>query len=435
MKNIRSPLSDCLFFELVLQTLRASQSYDVRQMARPVLGFVQRLEAEYLVGLVPLVSYVYYTGCGTHCQAEASVVSAMVVDCPTSPQDVSHMCDELFATLQTEAQLQQQQCEIALLNQQLETLTLIASAHYWAYDTLLGDTKLPCGHVISRSRLCELIHDNWQTLDESTAAMQRLQRQLESQLKQLQGQRSNWNRNHIDSLLRNEQLQRKLTSDQLEVVHDLSKCASALCTMEQAGCIAGDQNMLHNLEQWLHAHSQWQASNARISGVEQAIVQLLDPEGAIDHCWLANVQGLLEDYTCKVQRDIATLECEQQSRHRNICSLLKEMQVSELPFRKLCLEITRFCLAASARTHASHLHAQSGPGAIGSLPEQAYSAGCAVAVRACARLAANVAQFLPASAGSAQGAERRAASIATGYTEQLAAAGATHPKDDQPRCR
>lgn len=251
------------------------------------------------------------------------------------------MCDELFTSLQTEAQLQQQQCEIALLNQQLETQTLIASAHYWAYDALL-DNKLPGGHVISRSRLCELIYDNWQALDESTAAMQQLQRQLETQLKQLQGQRSNWNRNHIDSLLRNEQLQRKLTSDQLELVHDLSKCASALCTMEQTGGIAADQSMLHNLEQWLQAHGQWQASNARISAVEQAIVQLLDPEGAIDQFWLANVQGLLEDYTCKVQRDMATLECEQQNRHRTICNLLKEMQVREITSRNQAENLLAF---------------------------------------------------------------------------------------------
>lgn len=308
---------------MVLQTLRASQTYDVRQMARPVLGFVHRLEAEYLVGLVPLVSYVYYTGCASHCQEDGSVVTG---DCLITPQDLSHMCDELFTALQTEAQLQQQQCEIELLNQQLETLTLIASAHYWAYNALL-DNKLPGGHVISRSRLCELISDNWQGLDESMTEMQQLQRQLETQLKQLQAQRSNWNRNHIDSLLRNEQLQCKLTSDQLELVHDISKCASALSTMEQTEGIAADQSMLHNIEQWLQAHGQWQTSNARISSVEQAIVQLLDPEGAIDQFWLANVQGLLEDYTCKVQRDMATLECEQQNRHRTICNLLKEMQV------------------------------------------------------------------------------------------------------------
>ncbi|KAH8396306.1 hypothetical protein KR222_007688, partial [Zaprionus bogoriensis] len=359
LKNISSPLSECLFFELVLQTLRASQSYDVRLMARPVLGFVQRLQAEYLVGLVPLVSYVYYTGCGTRCQETA----AAGLDCV--PQQVEQLCDELFAALQTEAQLQQQQCEIALLNQQIETQTLIASAQHWAYGELLGNTaggggKLSCAHIVSRLKLCELIHDSWRTLDENTTAMQRLQRQLEAQLKQLQAQRSNWNRNHIDSLLRNEQLQRKLTSDQLQLVHELSKCASALCTMEQSGMHSqsqspsqgitaasvaegGDPSMLPNLEQWLQAHGQWQASNARISAVEQAVVQLLDPEGAIDQCWLENVQGLLEDYTCKVQRDIATLECEQQSRHRNICSLLKDMQRQQehLPriyMRSLCTE-------------------------------------------------------------------------------------------------
>jgi len=62
--------------------------------------------------------------------------------------------------------------------------------------------------------------------------------------------------------------------------------------------------------------------------VEQAIVELLDPEGAIDLYWLENVHGLLEEHTCKVQREIAALEGEQQSKHRFICTLLKETLVS-----------------------------------------------------------------------------------------------------------
>jgi len=312
----RTPLSEKHFFELVLQTLRESRSYDVRQMAIPVQGLVQRLQSDYMVGLVSLISFAYYTGCGLRCQDLGG------------GEDVSQLFDGLFAALQSEASLQQQQFEIAFLTQKIETQTLIASAHHWAYGELL-DTDLPCGHIISRQKLCEAIYENWQTLDKSSEAMQQLQRQLESKLEQLQSQRSNWNRNHIDSLLRNEQLQRQLTSDQLELITDLSKCANALCSIEQTGLNSQEQHkqMLLNMDQWLEAHAQWQASNARISAVEQAIVQLLDPEGAIDQCWLTNVQGLLEDYTCKVQREIATLECEQQTHHRFICSMLKDMQV------------------------------------------------------------------------------------------------------------
>ncbi|KAL7744990.1 hypothetical protein ACLKA6_007254 [Drosophila palustris] len=332
LKMGRTQLNERLFFELVLQTLRESRSYDVRLMAIPVQGLVQRLQSDYIVGLVSLISYAYYTGCGIRCQDLGG------------GEDVSQLCDGLFAALQSEASLQQQQFEIALLNQKIETQTLIASAHHWAYGDLL-DTELPCGHIISRQKLCEAIYENWQTLDKSSEAMQQLQLQLESKLEQLQSQRSNWNRNHIDSLLRNEELQRQLASDQLKLINELSKCANALCSIEQTGMISQEQQKqtLINMDQWLQAHSKWQSSNSRISDVEQAIVQLLDPEGAIDLSWLTNVQALLEDYTCKVQREISTLECEQQTHHRLICSMLKDMQrqqdnMPRVYLRSLCAE-------------------------------------------------------------------------------------------------
>jgi len=152
LKNRRTPLNKCLFFELVLQTLRKSKSYDMRIMSIPVHELVHRLQSDYIVGLVSLLSYAYYTGCGTRCQELGG------------NEDVSQLCDARFAALQSEASLQQQQFEIAFLNQKIETQTLVASAHHWAYGELLG-TELPCGHIISRQKLCEAIYENWQTLD------------------------------------------------------------------------------------------------------------------------------------------------------------------------------------------------------------------------------------------------------------------------------
>lgn len=120
----RTPLNERLFFELVLQTLRESRSYDVRLMTIPVLELAQRLQSDYIVGLVSLISYVYYTGCGIRCQDLGG------------NEDVSQLFDGLFEALQSEASLQQQQFEIAFLNQKIETQTLIASAHHWAYGDL-----------------------------------------------------------------------------------------------------------------------------------------------------------------------------------------------------------------------------------------------------------------------------------------------------------
>lgn len=325
VKNAGNPLPEKCYFDLVLQTMDASRSCDQRLMCVPIQSFVQHLELTHIVGAVPLLCHAHYANCCTRGQEMAAGGG----DCA---EDVLQLCEGFFAALQLEATLQQQQCEIAHLNQLVEMHTLIATAHYWAYADAL-DSDLNCGHIISRQKLSEAISQNLQTLADSSLAMERLKCRLASQLDHLQSQRSNWNRNHIDSLLRNEQLQHKLTTEQLDVINELKTCASALCNIEQAEGIGGQQAklLLDNMDQWLQAYQQWEVSNARISAVEQAIVQLLDPEGAIDKCWVKNVQGLLEDYTCKVQRELSILESDQQTRHRVIYTMLKDMQVSRPP--------------------------------------------------------------------------------------------------------
>ncbi|XP_032597282.1 serine/threonine-protein kinase Smg1 [Drosophila grimshawi] len=341
LKNAsREHLSGAVFFELVLQTLRSSQSYNIRLMGGPVHNFMHRLQQDYIVGLVPLLSYAFYTNCGTRCHELAALS-----DCPTQ---LLQLCDGFFASLQAKATLLQQKRDISQLSQQIETLTLIASAHYWAYGELL-DYELSSPHIISRQTLCKAIYENWQTLDESSAVMEQLVHQLNSQLEQLQGHRSNWNRNHIDSLLRIDERLHKRTLNHLDMIGDVSNCASALCSIEQMGTIGQEsqqqqQQLPEHMESWLQCYAQWQESNARISAVEQAVVQLLDPEGGIDQCWLTNVQGLLEDYTCKVQREISTLETEQQTRHTFICTLLKDIlrQQEHMPriyMRNMCAEL------------------------------------------------------------------------------------------------
>lgn len=331
----RLELEDEYFFGLISETLEASRSCDVREMARPVLGLIQKLQSDCLKGLLPLLARNFYSLVGPQCQPPppdpancASLGDAGQAD---------HLCESLFVSLQSDGSLQQQQAELALLNQQLELHTLAASAQYWAYSEALG-SQLRCGHhIVSRPKLAALIGEGWQQLDRDLAALQLLQAGLESQLSHLQTQRSNWNRNHIDSLLRTAQDHAEQVASHVAVVRQLAEAAGAVSRLEQqqppgAG---GEHLLVEHLENWLAAHGQWQASCARISAVEQGVVELLDPEGAIDPYWLENVQGLLEEQTCKVQREIAALECEQQGKHRFICTLVKETQVGLSFYRSL----------------------------------------------------------------------------------------------------
>ncbi|XP_017030494.1 serine/threonine-protein kinase Smg1 [Drosophila kikkawai] len=334
----RLELEDELFFGLISESLETSRTCDVREMARPMLGLIHSLQSDCLAGLLPLLARNFYTSMGPQCQPAANCSSL------GDAAQADHLCESLFISLQADGSLQQSQAELTLLNQQVELHTLAASAQYWAYSEALGQ-QLPCGHhIVSRPKLALLIGESWQQLDRDLAALQLLQAGLESQLSHLQTQRSNWNRNHIDSFLRTEQDQAQQVAGHVSVLQRLAEAAGAVSRLEQQQQQPQQQLLLvEHLENWLAAHGQWQTSCSRISPVEQGIVELLDPEGAIDSYWLENVQGLLEEQTCKLQREMAALECEQQGKHRFLCTLVKETQrlqekMPRFHVRSLCAE-------------------------------------------------------------------------------------------------
>ncbi|XP_033169815.1 serine/threonine-protein kinase Smg1 isoform X1 [Drosophila mauritiana] len=317
MRSCHTDLNDECFFGLVSEALESSRTCDVREIARPVLGFIHRLQVEKLAGVLPIITRNFYTAIGPQCLPTASC---------GDPAQADHLCESLFLSLQSDGVLLQQKSEIALISQQLDLHTMAASAQHWAYSEALG-SQLRCGpHIVSRPKLIAAIGECWLELDQKMTALQQLQAGLESQLSQLQTQGSNWNRNHIDNLLRSEQSNKQRIMAHVAVLQKMTNGAGAVARLEQHAEALGEegQALVDHLEQWLAAHGQWQASSSRISAVEQSVVELLDPEGAIDHYWLENVQGLLEEQTCKVHREIAAIEGEQQSKHGFICTLLKE---------------------------------------------------------------------------------------------------------------
>ncbi|KAH8361282.1 hypothetical protein KR200_005272 [Drosophila serrata] len=334
----RMELEDEYFFGLISETLEISRTCDVREMARPMLGLIHNLQSDCLAGLLPLLARNFYISMGPQCQPPTTNCSSL-----GDATQADHLCESLFISLQSDGAQQQEQAELALLNQQLELHTLAASAQYWAYSEALGQQLRGGHHIVSRPKLAALINEGWQQLEKDLGALQILQGGLESQLSHLQSQRSNWNRNHIDSFLRTEQEHTQQVAGHVAVLRQLTGAAGAVSRLEQVGDNPERQQMVEHLENWLAAHGQWQTSCARISAVEQGIVELLDPEGAIDPYWLENVQGLLEEQTCRLQREMAALECEQQGKHRFLCTLVKETQrlqekMPRFHVRSLCAE-------------------------------------------------------------------------------------------------
>ncbi|BFG03028.1 serine/threonine-protein kinase Smg1 [Drosophila madeirensis] len=318
-------LSDNCFFRVIHRTLGASSSCDVREMARPMGTLVHCIQKKCLEGLLPLAAHDYFKGYGSTCQPPENTFTSLDVE------KADHLCGGLFMALQTDAGLMQQEQEVALISQQIELHSLVGSAQFWGYSEALGAQLRGGPHIICRRKLVTDIGQSWGEMVRTVDGLEQLLLGLDAQLGQLEALRSNWNRNHIDSMLRNAQEQRRQVADQVALVRQLSEGASAVCHLEQvvADAVGSGLEMqtLHNhLEQWLAAFGNWKASCASVSGVEQAVVELLDPEDGIDDYWLQNVHGLIEEQTCKVQREFAILSGEQQAKLRFICTLLKETQ-------------------------------------------------------------------------------------------------------------
>lgn len=69
-----------------------------------------------------------------------------------------------------------------------------------------------------------------------------------------------------------------------------------------------DLDFIHVIERYRKACIKLNSCSAMVNQTEIALVELLDPEGQIDHIWLSNVKALIDDMTDQVQSKIAQTE-------------------------------------------------------------------------------------------------------------------------------
>lgn len=79
-----------------------------------------------------------------------------------------------------------------------------------------------------------------------------------------------------------------------------------------------DKEFLGLVERFRKACVKLQSCTTMVNQTEIALVELLDPEGQIDHIWLNNVKVLIEDMTDQVQSKIAALEKEVRGAQDNL---------------------------------------------------------------------------------------------------------------------
>ncbi|XP_055626781.1 serine/threonine-protein kinase Smg1 [Toxorhynchites rutilus septentrionalis] len=79
-----------------------------------------------------------------------------------------------------------------------------------------------------------------------------------------------------------------------------------------------DQEFVDLVERFRKACTKLNSCSTMVSPTEIALVELLDPEGQIDHIWLSNVKALIDDMTDQVQNKIAKVEKEVRAAQDNL---------------------------------------------------------------------------------------------------------------------
>lgn len=94
----------------------------------------------------------------------------------------------------------------------------------------------------------------------------------------------------------------------------LKDCTSVLqyekLRVSTADALEEDQKFLNLVSRWEKSCMMAKSCSTVVTPTEEALVELLDPEGPIDRTWLNNVASLIDDMTDQVQQDISKFEKE-----------------------------------------------------------------------------------------------------------------------------
>lgn len=94
----------------------------------------------------------------------------------------------------------------------------------------------------------------------------------------------------------------------------LKHCASVLhyekLRISTIDALDEDQRFLDLVSRWEKSCMMAQSCSTMVTPTEEALVELLDPEGPIDRAWLNNVASLIDDMTDQIQQEISSSEKE-----------------------------------------------------------------------------------------------------------------------------
>ncbi|XP_058811557.1 serine/threonine-protein kinase Smg1 [Topomyia yanbarensis] len=100
--------------------------------------------------------------------------------------------------------------------------------------------------------------------------------------------------------------------------HCSSVLSHELVHLQKRQDLEQDHEFVDLVERFKKVCTKLHSCSTMVNKTEIALVELLDPEGQIDHIWLSNVKALIDDMTDQIQSKIARMEKEVQSAQENL---------------------------------------------------------------------------------------------------------------------
>lgn len=116
-----------------------------------------------------------------------------------------------------------------------------------------------------------------------------------------------------------------------------------------------DQIFLNLVSRWEKSCMLSASCSNAVSPVEEALVELLDPEGPIDHIWLGNVAALIDDMTDQVQSEINQVEKDIFSSQDNLYSDAQRLRTLMGIHHRMAGEV-RTLLRSTLRVDGPHVN-------------------------------------------------------------------------------
>ncbi|KAL9873896.1 serine/threonine-protein kinase Smg1 isoform X2 [Glossina fuscipes] len=232
-----------------------------------------------------------------------------------------YICQWLHEALQANYTYRYDKKTLLYESQLMEHQQLVTNAFYWAHESILNEFITPDHHLLlTKPDLIDVLR----LLNKLLVARQSTAAKIQSELdidkrffvQKLQNQELVTANEYFDAL-------KARCIFYINLLEQLTLYCNILLQFEMA---PGDNLYITAMREFEQVHQRLRASEIAITPVERSLVQLLDPEDAIDQYWIENVSALLEEMIFTVQKKICSLEKKKETIEKNLVTQGQQLQ-------------------------------------------------------------------------------------------------------------